>query len=253
MYRNIENPMRKGMPLALAVAFASVMAGSAMAQNNNTTPANPGSDDTEKVQAGAVDPKVLKTQSIPSLPSGPGAVANSSGTVELASVTLTTKKDRDLSIRFTSECFVYTQGASGSAPAANANAQGETESQAGVTTWIEVDGQPVPVSESTTGEPDDGKVGLCSRTQNLSATVTDQEAIDLSVLSQSAHGFNWTALNAAAGDHTIKVMAKLDASVVGSGAGNAAAVIGKRTLQVQAVKPSTPPPGGEKKPSLSSS
>ena len=84
MYRNIENPMRKGMPLALAVAFASVMAGSAMAQNNNTTPANPGSDDTEKVQAGAVDPKVLKTQSIPGLPSGPGAVANSSGTVELA-------------------------------------------------------------------------------------------------------------------------------------------------------------------------
>lgn len=243
MHRNTKNPTRRYAPLALAVAFGSVLAGSALAQN--AAPPAPNNDEPEKVQSGATDPKVLKTQPIPGLPNGPGASAQSSGAVELASATLQTNKARDLSIRFTSECFVYTQGSNG-----QTQSQDQTQSQASVTTWVEVDGQPVPIggSSDSSGEPDDGKVGLCARSQELSSTLPDEAVIDLAVLSQSTHGFNWSALNAEAGEHTIKVMARLDASVDGSGAGNAAAVIGKRTLQVQAVKPSAPAPE-EKKPS----
>lgn len=240
MHRITKILSRRRVPLALATALTGILAGSALAQNA-PQPA-PGNDEPEKIQTGATDQKVLKTQPIPGLPGGPGARASSSGTVELASATLQTKNVRDLSIRFTSECFVYTQGENSGTPSGDASS--ETKSQASVTTWVEVDGQAVPIGTSSdeSGEPDDGKVGLCARSQSLSSTLSDEQVVDLAVLSQSAHGFNWSALNAQAGEHTIKVMAKLDASVDGSGAGNAAAVIGKRTLQVQGTKPATPPP-----------
>lgn len=224
MHRNTKNPSLRQVSLAFAAAVTCAMAGSALAQGAPSAAA----DESDLVQSGATDMKVLKIRPIPGLPIGPGAQAQSSGTVELASATLQTGHSRDLAIRFTGECFVYTQGA-------NDASQGDAQSQASVTTWVEVDGKPVPVAASA--PDDDGKVGLCSRSQSLSSTLSDQAVIDIAVLSQSAHGFNWNALAADPGKHTIRVLARLDASVVGSGAGSAAAVIGKRTLQVRAVKP----------------
>lgn len=247
MYRNAKNHSHPRAPLALAAALACVLAGSALAQNGKSSPSDDNGDDTARASAGATDTKVLKTKPIPGMPVGPGARASTSGTVELASTTLKTANARDLSIRFTSECFVYTQNA-------NAAAQDSGQSEAGVTTWIEVDGQPVPVAGSSDpSNPDDGKIGLCSRTQTLSTMLSDQEIVDLAVLSHAAYGFNWTALNADAGSHTIKVMARLDASVDGTAGADAAAVIGKRTLQVQAVKPAQAPEDKQQASSPSSS
>jgi len=230
MHRNTKNLSLRHTSLALAAALTCMMAGSALAQ---TATPSAQADEPDRVQSGATDTKVLKTAAIPGMPLGPGAQAQSSGTIELASATLQTNKERDLAIRFTGECFVYTQGA-------NSASQNDVQSQASVTTWVEVDGTPVPVDASATD--DDGKIGLCARSQSLNSTLSDQQVIDLAVLSQAAHGFNWNALNSAPGEHTIKVMARLDASVDGSDAATAAAVIGKRTLQVQAVKPTAEQP-----------
>ncbi len=227
MYRITKNESGRRASLALAVALACVVGGTALAQTG--TPPGSGNSGSDKAQSGAVDPKILKAQPIPGMPSGPFAAASTSGAVQLATTTLHTSAASDLSIHFTSECYVYTQDG-------NTSTQDTGETQATATVWIEVDGQPVPVTASTdaSATPDDGKVGLCSRTQTLSSTLSDQDAISLAALSHAAHGFNWTAANLAAGDHTVNVMATLDASANGTGQGTAAAVIGKRTLQVSA-------------------
>ncbi len=229
MYRTTKNESRRHTSLALAAALACVLAGSAFAQDQGKP--SPGNGSSEKAQGGPADPKILKTQQIPGMPLGPRAAAATSGVVELASTTLHTSEARDLSIHFSTECFVYTQDG-------NSATQGDSTTQAGVTAWVEVDGQPVPVV--TSPKPDDGKIGICSRQQTLSSTLSDDEVLNLAVLAQAAHGFNWTDLNVGEGDHTVKVMATLDASANGTGAGNAAAVIGKRTLQVAAVHADTP-------------
>ncbi len=236
MYRITKNESRRHTTLALAAALACVLAGSAIAQNS--APPAPSGSSSDKTQSGAIDPKILKTQQIPGMPVGPHAAASTSGAVELASATLHTSEARDLSIRFTTECFVYTEDG-------NSATQGTSQTEANVTAWVEVDGQPVSVV--TTPQPDDGKVGICSRQQTLNSSLSDQEVLDLAVLAHAAHGFNWTDVNVGQGDHTVKVMATLDASATGTGQGNAAAVIGKRTLQVSAVKSNTPPATGSVK------
>lgn len=224
MYRSTKLVSRRLAPSVLAAALACILAGSAVAQN----------DSSGKVQVGATDTKLLKANPLPpGMPTiGPHAAASSSGVVELASTTVHTPEADDLSILFTSECFVYTQGANATLD------QGTTHSEATVTTWIEIDGQPVPVAAApaATGQtsvpPDDGKIGLCARSQTLNSTLADQEAIDLANLTHAAHAFAWTAFGVGAGNHTIRVMGRLDSSVDGTGSTNAAAVIGKRTLQV---------------------
>lgn len=225
MYHTTKNAFGRRVPLALAVTFACLVGSAALAQST-TPPGNSGSSD--KAQSGSVDPKILKTQPIPGMPSGPFAAASTSGAVQLATTTLHTSQASDLAIQFTSECYVYTQDG-------NTSTQDSAETQAAATVWVEVDGQPVPVTTDASAQPDDGKVGLCSRTQTLSSTLTDQDAISLAALTHAAHGFNWTSLNVGEGDHTVSVMATLDASANGTGQGTAAAVIGKRTLQVSAV------------------
>lgn len=231
MYRITKNDSGRRASLALAVALACVVAGTALAQNS--TPPGSGNGSSDKAQSGAVDPKILKTQPIPGMPAGPFAAASTSGAVQLATTTLHTSAASDLAIQFTSECYVYTQGA-------NTSTQDTGETQATATVWIEVDGQPVSVSTDPAAQPDDGKVGLCSRTQTLSSTLSDQDAINLAALTHAAHGFNWTDLNVGEGDHTVNVMATLDASANGTGQGTASAVIGKRTLQVAAVNSNNP-------------
>lgn len=230
MYRMTKNESGRRASLALAAALACIVGGAALAQ---TTPPGSGNGGSDKAQSGSVDPKILKTQPIPGMPAGPFAAASTSGAVQLASTTLHTSQASDLAIQFTSECYVYTQDG-------NTSTQDTGETQAAATVWVEVDGQPVPVSTDSSAQPDDGKVGLCSRTQTLSSTLSDQDAISLAALTHAAHGFNWTSLNVGEGDHTVNVMATLDASANGTGQGTAAAVIGKRTLQVSAVNPNSP-------------
>lgn len=228
MYRTTKNQSRRHLSLALAATLACVAGSVAIAQTSAPSGSGNGNGSSDKTQSGATDPKILKTQAIPGMPVGPYAAASTSGAVQLASATLHTSEASDLSIRFTSECYVYTQDG-------NTSTQDSGQTQATATVWIEVDGKPVSVSTDPNTAPDDGKVGLCSRTQTLSTTLSDQDAINLAALTHAAHGFNWTDVNVGEGDHTVNVMATLDASANGTAQGTAAAVIGKRTLQVSAV------------------
>ena len=227
MYRTTKNSSRRNVLLVLAAALACTVGSVAIAQKTTPPGSGNGNGNSDKAQTGSTDPKILKTQAIPGMPAGPFAAASTSGAVQLASTTLHTSEASDLAIQFTSECYVYTQDG-------NTATQDSGQTQATATVWIEVDGQPVPVVTSPT--PDDGKVGLCSRTQTLSTTLSDQDAINLAALTHAAHGFNWTDVGVGQGDHTVNVMATLDASANGTAQGTAAAVIGKRTLQVSAIQ-----------------
>lgn len=109
-----------------------------------------------------------------------------------------------------------------------------SEAIARVKVWVEIDGQPVPVSMDDRAEP--GKVVFCDRAyQRATSNWDDEDArIDSYLRTRSAHSFDWISLDLGSGVHQVTVKADLTTAVTGMGSAQAA--IGKRTLVVEPTK-----------------
>ena len=155
--------------------------------------------------------------------------------VTILSATLRSSSPSDLILSVTLECSIFTRLLTG--PSDNGGVS--TATAAGtVRTWIEVDGQIVPVNSSTAGNDRD-KVTFCNRT--YSRTVTDSEdpldGQDIEedfIDTKTANSFNWVRLNVGSGIHEITVKATLVQETTGDATAEAA--IGNRTLVVQPAK-----------------
>jgi hypothetical protein len=195
--------------LAIVFSFASLLLLS--------QPATATHQPADKVFASASTLEVTHAQL------GPGT---SAAEFDLLEAVLRTSSPTDLLLNVTAECALVTDFDPFLVPT--------SETVATVEVWVEIDGVPVPVtSDPAKGGPDNGRVVFCNRDfridQLLPISITE-----LFIKTRSANAFNWGALNVGSGIHTIKVRARLEGTV--STAGNAHAVVGKRTLVVEPSK-----------------
>lgn len=151
----------------------------------------------------------------------------------------------DLIISFTAECSILTNIAT--------RGDGVSEARGNVDVQVTIDGQPVPVQDSSWGTPegdDEGSVTLCNRlhsqtTTNFNDGSTDDE-IEQYQETKQANGFNWISINPAQYDAdsdnildivvtgTFETDATPDPDAVG--AAFARAFVGNRTLVIEPVK-----------------
>jgi hypothetical protein len=110
----------------------------------------------------------------------------------------------------------------------------ETRAEAKVEVWVEVDGEPVPVSTDDAGE--DGRVVFCNREHRVVTENFENEnaTIERFLRTRTANSFNWVDLNIGSGTHEIEVKAQLTREA--SDGGEAKAGVGQRTLVVEPVK-----------------
>jgi hypothetical protein len=142
--------------------------------------------------------------------------------VSLLSTTIKTGGPKDLAVQLTLECSLFTQ-------LSVVNDESQT-AIAGVNVWVLFDGVPLPVASG-----DDGVVTFCNRAYNMAITQLDDEdaRFDSYIATKAAHGFNWAVLNTGSGTHTIEIVGQLEAFA--TDAGEAQAIVGKRTLIVEPV------------------
>lgn len=101
--------------------------------------------------------------------------------VTLLSAQFRTSDPADLLISVNAECALWTNVMS---PMGEADAR--------VTTWVELDGNAVPVtSDPAKGGPDDGKVAFCNRVFRIEGG-TD---VELFLRTRAANAFTWGTLN----------------------------------------------------------
>ena len=167
------------------------------------------------------------------------------GSEVLLRETMKVASPTDLIISFTAECSILTNIAT--------QGNGTSSARGNVDVQVKIDGQPVPVQDSTFGTPqgdDNGNVTLCNRlhrqtTLNFNDDSTDDEIQQYQETKQ-ANGFNWISINPAqydAGSDNI-----LNIEVVGTfathavsdtgaaGVAFAEAFVGNRTLVIEPVK-----------------
>lgn len=149
-----------------------------------------------------------------------------SNVVTILTEVVKTSKPTDLILGVTAECAITT----------DVTTVGSDDQTAvgDVKVWIEIDGQPVPVSSA---DADKGKVVFCNRTyQRQTALGSDDEedSIRTFMATRAANGFNWMALNVGSATHKIEVKAELTTSQTARA--SAIAVIGNRTLIVEPTK-----------------
>jgi hypothetical protein len=152
-----------------------------------------------------------------------GATSNE---VTLFEATLRSSGPADLLMQVTAECALVTN-------LVNVG-NSDSRSVASVHLWIEVDGQPVVVASDGPGtDLQKSDVVFCNRAYQMVITdLDDEDAMFRQYLStRNANAFNWVALNVGSGVHDIVVKALLEAEV--TGAGEARAFVGKRTLVIE--------------------
>lgn len=169
---------------------------------------------------------------------------NSSEPVELLRtfVKVRPQDGNDLVIRLDSDC-----GALINVPEV---AEGEeapaTASGATVTTWVELDGEPVAIVDNGTGEtpnPEDASVVLCRAGNDDAAdfAAADPESLAAQLNDQQElGGFAWTASGLGRGTHELVVMGQLNVQA-DEGAGglepsDAMAVLGDRIVTAEVKK-----------------
>lgn len=111
----------------------------------------------------------------------------------------------------------------------------ETQAEAKVEVWVEVDGEPVPVSsDSVSDEP--GRVVFCNREHQVVTENFENEnaTIERFLRTRTANSFNWITLDVGEGIHNITVKAQLEREATDGASAKAA--IGHRTLVVEPVK-----------------
>lgn len=154
------------------------------------------------------------------------ANAPGSNTVTILSERVKTSKPTDLILGVTAECSITTD-------VTTVGSDDETAFGA-IRVWVEIDGNPVPVSEEDT---DQGRVVFCNRTyQRVTSLGSDDEndSIRTFMQTRSANGFNWMALDVGSATHLIEVKAEL--TTAETAGADTIAVVGNRTLIVEPVK-----------------
>ncbi|MFC7096832.1 hypothetical protein [Halobaculum marinum] len=152
-----------------------------------------------------------------------GGSASSSTAVTLLSGSMKTSSPTDLILQATVESGLYTD--------IKTKGNDESWANAGLTCWVEVDGEEVPVTSGS-----DGAVVFNNREFGMKTSNFENEEamIELFLRTRSANAFNWLTLNVGSGTHTIELKADLD--VYASGKGSAKALVGPRTLIVEPTK-----------------
>lgn len=142
--------------------------------------------------------------------------------VTLASGVMKTSTNTDLIIQATAEVSLHTD--------IKTKGNDESTATAGVTCWVEIDGNPV-----SWGVDDDGRVVFNNREFGLKVSdfVEEEPMLELFLRTRSAHGFNWYAPDVGAGEHTIELKGQIESYV--DGQGDAKALVGPRTLIVEPV------------------
>jgi hypothetical protein len=149
--------------------------------------------------------------------------------VTILSERVKTAKPTDLILGVTLECSITTD-------VTTVGSDDQTAVGA-VRVWVEIGGQPVPVS---TQDADQGRVVFCNRTYQRQTDFSgdsdedDKHAIRTFMETRAANGFNWMALNVGSDTHTIEVKAELTTDQTARA--SAIAVVGNRTLIVEPVK-----------------
>jgi hypothetical protein len=158
--------------------------------------------------------------------------------VPLLTATVKNSKPTDMMLHVSLECSIITDTV-----LLGSTTPGGTEStraEGRIRTWIEVDGQIVPIiSQSSPPQnpvapgDDTDKVTFCSRV--FERTVQDaespQDGWDRSrdyIATKDANAFNWVRLNMGSGTHTITLYGELTQSATGSSAADA--YIGNRSM-----------------------
>lgn len=147
-------------------------------------------------------------------------------TVTLLSATMKTSTTADLVFQVTAECSLVTDVTTVGNDMQSAFGQ--------VKVWVELDGQPVRVSDDDGDEP--GKVVFCNRAYSRTTSMFDDEDATIATFfrTRAANAFNWLALNVGNGIHTITVKAELTEEATNNAVAEAA--VGKRTLIVEPTK-----------------
>lgn len=222
---------------AIAVAFA----GSGLAQQAGNQPADANTDffpfpppgQVDRVVVSSSDPAVLEAQF--------NADGLTNEPVELLSTALfqRSRRDNDLVIRVNGECAALIDSGEDDGEEAQpmddelvtvVNTSTAVNSVA-VTTWVELDGVPVPVD---TNFGDDGNVVFCQSKNTADLAALDPDSIiDALEQSRNSNGFTWTLPDVARGFHEVVVKARLD-PVVPEGAEEAEVIgfFGKRIMTV---------------------
>lgn len=207
-------PLTKVLSLGVVALLVGVVAYAAVAPSNAGASHQP----ADRVAAAGASYEIMES-----------ATANGSFSEEhtLFSTQMRTSNPTDLVIQLTAECALWTD--------VTTVGNDESESFASVNVWVEIDGEPVPVS----GE-DDGVVTLCNREYRVQTTQFENEnaTIDRYLRSRQANAFNWIAVDAGADVHTVEVKAQLEGHAESFSEGNAhaKAVIGQRTLVIEPIK-----------------
>ncbi len=197
--------------LALCLAVTGLITGHALADrgNSNAQPA-------DKMAVDGASLEIMTTQ----VSEGSASEAHTilSGEMRTSSVT-------DLIFQVTLECGLWTD--------VTTVGNDESRAVATVNVWVELDGEPVPVSGDDESTAD---VVFCHRDYHvLQHNWNDENATTERYLeTRQANAFNWITLNVGNGVHEIEVKAQLQTHVDGSGTAQAA--IGDRTLVVDPVK-----------------
>lgn len=148
--------------------------------------------------------------------------------IVLLSETIRSSAPSDLILSATLECSIITDVVTVGDDAQSAEGK--------IRAWIEIDGQPVPVSSDDTGG---GKVTFCNRIYSRTTQLGEDDQEDTHrtyMATKTANAFNWMTFNVGAGLHTVELVAELSTnSTEGS---LAEAYVGNRTLVIEPVKAS---------------
>lgn len=172
-------------------------------------------------------------------------VIGANDTQVLLSETMKVSSPTDLILSLTAECSILTSVAT--------LGDGTSEAFGQVQMQVTIDGQPVPVQDSSFGTPqgdDTGEVVFCNRlhrqrTAGFDDTGEDDNEIEAFLETRNANAFNWISINPARYDADsdnileIEVLGTFNTNIVsdpGAAPAQAVAVVGNRSLVVEPVK-----------------
>ena len=198
----MKNAPIKLLATVAAVALAALVAAPALSQDAEAThsPANKVSAIGSTIEVAA-----------------PGE------TLTILAGSMKTSSPTDLILSVSLECSILTQ----------VTTVGNDDQQAfgRVEVWVEIDGQPVGVTDG-----DDGRVVFCDRVHRQTTSLFDDEdaTIESYLETRTANAFNWVALNTGSGEHLIEVKAHFTEEATDEAI--AKAVVGKRTFVAEPTK-----------------
>lgn len=207
------------LTVAVAAVTAVVIAAPWARSTQGSSASNSSSNAANRTVVAGTEVEILS----PAVTSGFAAVEE---TVLTASIH--TSNTIDLVLSLTMECALWTE--------VRTLGNDVSESTARVVAWIEIDGNPVPVSSDDTTAP--GEVVFCDRTHRQTVSDLDDEDAMIAQFqrTRSANAFNWVAvdLGNTPNPHEVEVKVRLEGQT--TDLAFAQAGVGHRTLVIDPVQ-----------------